>query len=92
MKQDSNEWIASIDKKIQLDRKIWYDLSIIVTIDGLVQATVDGQVVYGGSCYCGLDAINGVKWSVYCVDNNGVEDKIVSFKDVYIAGNVDITK
>ena len=88
---DPNEWIASIDKKIQLDRKVWYDLSIIVTTDGLVQATVDGQVVYCGSCYCGLDAIHGVKWSVYCVDNSGVEDKIVSIKDVYVAGNVDST-
>jgi hypothetical protein len=91
MNDDPNEWQDKTNNKITLARDVWYDLTLAVHVDGKVVATVDGKELFNSSCSVGLEILSGVKFSVMCTDNTGVEDKAICLRGLCISADIDTT-
>jgi len=54
---DALEWQVDAHEKIQLTRDVWYEISLMVHIDGALQVSADGSPLFSGSSHVGFDRI-----------------------------------
>lgn len=87
---DALEWQVDTQEKIQLSRDVWYDVCLVVHIDGAFQVLVNGVSVFGGSSHVGFERIDGVRFCAYCVDNLGRDDSVILIKDLEIRAEIDL--